>query len=236
MLRARTLLIAAAALALVPAAAGAVTNLNADVEAQVRAAFADAPDMIAAAKCESGYRQFNDDGSPLHGGWGGKYVGIFQISEEVHSAEAARLGDDISTVAGNIAYARHLYDREGTVPWVSCVPKKVAAAAAAPAPASVSNALSGASSDALTLTLRTGMSDQQVKTLQQTLNAAGYAVAASGPGSSGSETERFGALTRAAVRKFQCDKGIVCQGDEDSTGYGLVGRRTRSALNALLAH
>lgn len=224
----RVAIAAATILAVLPGAVGASANLNADVEAQVRAAFADAPDMIAVAKCESGYRQFNDDGTPLHGGWGGKYVGIFQISEEVHSAEAARLGDDINTIAGNIAYARHLYDREGSVPWVSCLPKKTAAA-----PAVVPATGGGSTSGPLSATLRFGMSHAQVLALQQLLNANGYAIAADGPGSPGHETSRFGALTRAAVRKFQCDKGIVCDGDEDSTGFGLVGRRTRAALNAL---
>jgi peptidoglycan hydrolase-like protein with peptidoglycan-binding domain len=43
-------------------------------------------------------------------------------------------------------------------------------------------------------------------------------------------TGYFGVLTRASVRKYQCDKNIVCTGDEASTGYGLVGPRTRAAL------
>ena len=37
-------------------------------------------------------------------------------------------------------------------------------------------------------------------------------------------------MTREAVRRFQCAKGIACDGDEATTGYGRVGPMTRSAL------
>jgi len=40
----------------------------------------------------------------------------------------------------------------------------------------------------------------------------------------------FGRLTRAAVQRFQVREGIVASGDEGSTGYGVVGPRTRAAL------
>lgn len=48
--------------------------------------------------------------------------------------------------------------------------------------------------------------------------------------SSDSATGYFGAMTRTAVRQFQTEQGIVSAGDENSTGYGLVGVRTRAAL------
>ncbi len=41
----------------------------------------------------------------------------------------------------------------------------------------------------------------------------------------------FGTLTRAAVQRFQCKRGIVCSGDAASTGYGRVGPRTLAAIN-----
>ena len=47
-----------------------------DVEAYVRAYFADIPVMVRVAKCESGFRQYNDNGNPLYGGTGGM-VGVF---------------------------------------------------------------------------------------------------------------------------------------------------------------
>jgi hypothetical protein len=40
----------------------------------------------------------------------------------------------------------------------------------------------------------------------------------------------FGFLTEAAVQNFQCKYGIVCTGNSDSTGYGLVGPQTRMKL------
>jgi len=49
--------------------------------------------------------------------------------------------------------------------------------------------------------------------------------------SAGNTTGFFGSLTRTAVQKYQCAKGIVCNGDEGTTGYGLVGKRTRDAID-----
>lgn len=40
----------------------------------------------------------------------------------------------------------------------------------------------------------------------------------------------YGALTEAAVKRFQCKHKIVCDGDASSTGYGVVGPRTASIL------
>ncbi|KKS42670.1 MAG: hypothetical protein UV05_C0038G0005, partial [candidate division CPR1 bacterium GW2011_GWA2_42_17] len=40
-------------------------------------------------------------------------------------------------------------------------------------------------------------------------------------------------LTRKAVQRFQCKYGIVCYGDESTTGYGQVGHRTLQKLNQL---
>lgn len=190
---------------------------NAGVEARVREAFADAPEMVPIAKCESGIRQFAADGSVLRGGPGGRYVGIFQVDEPLHRAWAATLGFDILTVEGNIGYARHLYEAKGTRPW-GCAPKAAAGLSAV------------AASSIVTRDLRFGMVDAQVLLLQKLLNAKGFAVAASGPGSPGSETTRFGTLTLDAVRRFQCAKGIACAGDAATTGYGRVGPRTRAAL------
>lgn len=40
----------------------------------------------------------------------------------------------------------------------------------------------------------------------------------------------YGALTEAAVRRFQCKNKIVCDGDAASTGYGVAGPRTAAIL------
>lgn len=44
-------------------------------------------------------------------------------------------------------------------------------------------------------------------------------------------TGYFGNLTKQNVKRFQCEKDIVCSGDE-STGWGVVGPRTRAAIVA----
>lgn len=183
---------------------------TAEVEAAVREFFPDNPEMIAIAKCESGFRQFNSDGTVLRGS--GIYIGIFQIDENIHAAYAKSLGMDIFTVEGNLAYAKHLLGTSGTRPW-GCAPKT-----------------SPSSKYALTKDLKFEDEDEEVKTVQIILNAIGFPVAADGVGSAGNETTYFGSLTRAAVQRFQCAKSIVCEGSESTTGYGQVGPRTRSLL------
>ena len=76
-----------------------------------------------------------------------------------------------------------------------------------------------------TVSLKFGVSHADVKALQQFLNAKGYTVAATGPGSQGNETEYFGPATHAAVIKFQKANNIG-----DVTSYGLVGPKTRAKL------
>jgi peptidoglycan hydrolase-like protein with peptidoglycan-binding domain len=83
----------------------------------------------------------------------------------------------------------------------------------------------------ITKKLVSGVRDPQVKRLQELLNKLGYRLSVSGPGSPGEETNFFGAKTRAAVKEFQCDNNIVCSGSRYTTGYGLVGEKTRNKLN-----
>lgn len=105
-----------------PLQAGAQSGSDgAKIEARVRDYFADIPVMIAIAKCESEFRQFNKNGDVLRGGYKKTMTGIFQIAR-VHLPEATALGFDIDTVAGNMAFARHLYDRESTTPWEDSSP------------------------------------------------------------------------------------------------------------------
>lgn len=64
-----------------------------------------------------------------------------------------------------------------------------------------------------------------VQALQVWLNAHGYAVASSGPGSLGNETKTFGGLTKSALAKFQAKVGI-------SPALGNFGPLTRAYLSA----
>jgi hypothetical protein len=92
------------------------------VEEYVETYFADIPVMIAVAQCESHFKQFDADGSVHRGRVNNKDVGVMQINEFYHSKTATSLGIDLYTVEGNLAYARNLYEREGTKPWSSSSP------------------------------------------------------------------------------------------------------------------
>lgn len=210
-----------AILILIPGFASAQVGLNVDVESAVRAYFAETPVMVSIARCESKFRQYADSGNPLYGGAGNKMVGVFQIHSDVHAAFARGKGMDVEALDGNLQYAKYLYEREGTQPWMSSFPcwgKE----ASAETEANVAGPL--------TANLSFGMENPQVLVLQKMLNGKGYVIAPDGPGSPGNETQKFGSLTRVAVRKFQCEQMQICSGDEYSTGYGYVGTKTRTAL------
>lgn len=204
------------------------------VEAKVRSYFSDIPIMIPIALCESRFRQYTDSGNVLDGGSGGM-IGIYQISKSVHEAFAKLLGYDINTAEGNMGYARYLYQKEGTNPWMSSfqcwnMATNNPEGTTTPASTSVVATAAPTTTGALTSNLSFGMVAPQVLTLQQILNKLGYIITADGPGSPGNETTKFGNLTRVAIRKFQCANNIICTGDEGTTGYGYVGARTRAAL------
>ncbi len=77
--------------------------------------------------------------------------------------------------------------------------------------------------------LTVGSTGADVKALQVVLNAsADTQVSASGVGSAGNESSYFGALTKAAVIKFQLKNGI-------SPAVGYVGSITRAVLNGTTA-
>jgi len=81
---------------------------------------------------------------------------------------------------------------------------------------------------ALTLTLRMGTTNNEVKTLQELLAKDKEIYP------EGLTTGYFGNLTRKAVQKFQEKYGIVSSGDENTTGYGLVGPKTRAKILEVL--
>ena len=85
------------------------------------------------------------------------------------------------------------------------------------------NATTGTVTAAFARNLELGMTGADVKALQQWLNANGYRVASSGPGSPGNETSKFGGATKAALIKFQKANGIT-----PAAGY--FGPKTRAAV------
>ena len=93
---------------------------------------------------------------------------------------------------------------------------------------------SSASQGPFSQNLWRGQNSHEVVWLQRLLNKNSQTrIAVSGPGSQGKETGYYGYLTQAAVQNFQCKNHIVCSGSPDSTGYGVVGPKTREKLNEL---
>ena len=72
-----------------------------------------------------------------------------------------------------------------------------------------STTTSGAGCHAFTMTHQQGDSGGEVMWIQQFLNSHGAQVAASGAGSPGNETAYYGALTKAAVAKWQAANGVM---------------------------
>jgi hypothetical protein len=81
-----------------------------------------------------------------------------------------------------------------------------------------------------------GATGTDVSCLQALLNqSADTRVAVSGPGAPGSETARFGALTAAALIKFQNKYKAEVLTPYNLTANGTAGASTRGKLNAILA-
>ncbi len=91
-------------------------------EKYVREYFKDIPIMIQIARCESTFRHLDRDGNIHRGRVNKSDLGVMQINEYYHGETAIKKNLDIYTLEGNMAYARDLYEREGTRPWNSSKP------------------------------------------------------------------------------------------------------------------
>lgn len=100
-----------------PISTSTLKMTNKGIQARVREEMKDMPVLIDIARCESKFRQWEDNGTVLRGKINKKDVGIFQINEKYHLKASKKLGMNIYTVDGNIAYARYLYKKEGSTPW-----------------------------------------------------------------------------------------------------------------------
>lgn len=79
--------------------------------------YSDIPILIDVAYCESRFSQFNTDGSVTRGVVNPADVGVMQINEKYHLETSIKLGLDIHTLEGNLAYGKFLYETQGTRPW-----------------------------------------------------------------------------------------------------------------------
>ncbi|HVO28493.1 MAG TPA: fibronectin type III domain-containing protein [Candidatus Paceibacterota bacterium] len=114
------------------------------------------------------------------------------------------------------------------------LPPEPTSSAGAPATATATSSPGAPSSEStppaaapvFTSFLSFGSRGSQVQALQTLLIGQGDLGA-------GYATGYFGSLTQAAVQKFQCSQNVVCSGNPQTTGWGLVGAKTRKALNAV---
>lgn len=87
------------------------------LEAYVREHFSDSPILADIASCESEFRHYNSRGNIIRGEVDSNDVGLMQINERYHLDRSETLGYNIYSIDGNMAYARYLYEKEGTKPW-----------------------------------------------------------------------------------------------------------------------
>ena len=108
-----------------PQASTNVVSLPADhplttvsIEAYVRDYFKDIPLLAEISKCESTFRQFGSNGKVIRGMVNSDDIGLMQINKYYHEEDAVKLGFDIYTIDGNLQYAKWLYGKYGSDPWV----------------------------------------------------------------------------------------------------------------------
>ena len=92
------------------------------IETYVRNYFSDTPILAEVARCESAFRQFDSKGNPIRGIENASDVGMMQINEYYHGERAEKLGHDLDTLEGNLAFAKFLYKKQGTAPWSASRP------------------------------------------------------------------------------------------------------------------
>ena len=92
------------------------------VEDLVREYFKDNPELVAVAWCESRFRQIDEDGNLHRGIVNQNDIGVMQINIVYHLETALKLGMDLYTLEGNMAYAKYLFDKQGLQPWSASKP------------------------------------------------------------------------------------------------------------------
>lgn len=93
-----------------------------NVEDIVRSYFHDIPVMVQVARCESAFRHTLPDGTILKGKIDPADTGVMQINKRYHEKTAAAMNLNLNDIYQNMAYARHLYETQGTKPWNASAP------------------------------------------------------------------------------------------------------------------
>ena len=89
------------------------------VETEVRAYFKDTPILAEIAKCESEFKHIGTNGNIITGKVNRGDIGVMQINKYYHEDDAVKIGIDLKTLRGNMAFAKRLYEKFGTSPWQS---------------------------------------------------------------------------------------------------------------------
>lgn len=98
------------------------SSASLDTERIVRSYFRDIPVMIEIARCESTFRHTLENGSVLQGVVDPADTGVMQINKRYHEKTAATMKLNLDDIYHNMAYARHLYETQGTRPWNASAP------------------------------------------------------------------------------------------------------------------
>lgn len=88
-----------------------------ETESVVRDYFKDIPILSEIARCESHFRHTLPDGTILKGRVDSADTGVMQINKRYHGQKAAELDLNLENLQDNLAYARYLYEKQGTTPW-----------------------------------------------------------------------------------------------------------------------
>lgn len=99
-----------------------VTHVPSNTESIVREYFKDAPILAEIARCESHFRHTLADGTILKGKVDPSDTGVMQINKRYHGQKAAELELDLENLYDNLAYAKYLYEKQGTKPWKASSP------------------------------------------------------------------------------------------------------------------
>ena len=130
------------------------------------------------------------------------------------------------TISGAAALMPFAAFADTTSDTIAQLQAQIAALSAQLAALSGKPAASASAKCSFTRPLTVGSRGDDVKCLQQTLNAGGYKVAAQGPGSPGNESMYFGPATKAAVAKWQAASGV-------SPAVGYFGSLSQAKYNSM---
>ncbi len=87
------------------------------MEKYLRQVYSNDPILVEIARCESNFKHYDKEGKVVKGRIDNADIGVMQINERYHGDTASKLGLDIHTITGNVAYAKYLYAKEGSKPW-----------------------------------------------------------------------------------------------------------------------